>query len=99
MHKLLFQGFIVPHLLSVEECEEVIQMGEDWGIGEEDFKLSEDKRIRTSNRTTSYVNEELTIRYMELQEIGMMMNPLPGSTRGSPRSFCRVLRQAHPRPV
>ena len=49
-------------MLSVEECEEVIQMGEDWGIGEEDFKLSEDKRIRTSNRTNSYVNEKLTIR-------------------------------------
>ena len=55
-HFLDFQGFIVPHLLSVEECEEVIQMGEDWGIGEED------KRIRTSNRTKNYVNEELTIR-------------------------------------
>ena len=37
-------------------------MGEDWGIGEEDFKLSEDKRIRTSNRTNSYVNEKLTIK-------------------------------------
>ena len=58
----LFQGFIVPHLLSVEECEEVIQLGEDWGIGEEDFKVAEDKRIRTSNRTNSYVNEDLTIR-------------------------------------
>ena len=57
-HFLDFQGFIVPHLLSVEECEEVIQMGEDWGIGDED------KRIRTSNsnRTNKYVNEELTIR-------------------------------------
>ena len=49
-------------MLSVEECEEVIQLGEDWGIGEEDFKVAEDKRIRTSNRTNSYVNEELTIR-------------------------------------
>ena len=58
----LFQGFIVPHLLSAEECDEVIQLGEDWGIGEEDFKVAEDKRIRTSNRTNSYVNEDLTIR-------------------------------------
>ena len=50
------------------ECEEVIQLGEDWGIGEEDFKVTEDKRIRTSNRTNSYVNEELTIRYRELRD-------------------------------
>ena len=48
--------------MNVDECEEIIRLGEDWGIGEEDFKLSEDKRIRTSNRTNSYVNEELTIR-------------------------------------
>ena len=57
-----FQGFIIPQLLSVEECEDVIQLGEDWGIGEEDVKVAEDKRIRTSNRTNSYVNEGLTIR-------------------------------------
>ena len=58
----LSQGFIVPNLLTVEECDEVIQMGEDWGIGEEDFKVTKDERIRTSNRTNSYVNEKLTIR-------------------------------------
>ena len=57
-HFLDFQGFIVPHLLSVEECEEVIQLGEDWGIGDADVF----KRIRTSNRTNNYVNEELTVR-------------------------------------
>ena len=61
-----FQGFIIPQLLSVEECEEVIQLGEDWGIGEEDVKVPQDKRIRTSNRTNSYVNEELTIRYQDV---------------------------------
>ena len=44
------------------ECEEVIQLGEDWGIGEEDIKVSEEMRIRTSNRTNSYCNEELTTR-------------------------------------
>ena len=47
---------------SEAECEEVIQLGEDWGIGEEDFKVSEEMRIRTSNRTNSYCNEELTTR-------------------------------------
>jgi len=56
------KGWIVPQLLSVEECEEVIQLGEEWGIGEEDFKVSEEMRIRTSNRTNSYCNEELTVR-------------------------------------
>ena len=45
-------------MLSVEECEEVIQLGEDWGIGDADVF----KRIRTSNRTNNYVNEELTVR-------------------------------------
>ena len=49
-------------MLSVEECEDVIQMGESWGIGEEDVKVPMDKRLRTSNRTNNYSNEELTIR-------------------------------------
>ena len=56
------KAWIVPNLLSEAECEEVIQLGEDWGIGEEDFKVSQELRIRTSNRTNSYCNEELTIR-------------------------------------
>ena len=56
------KGWIVPQLLSPEECEEVIQLGEDWGIGEEDFKVAQELRIRTSNRTNSYCNEELTTR-------------------------------------
>ena len=47
---------------SEAECDEVIQLGEDWGIGEEDIKVSEEMRIRTSNRTNSYCNEELTTR-------------------------------------
>ena len=47
---------------SEAECEEVIQLGEDWGIGEEDFKVAQELRLRTSNRTNSYCNEELTTR-------------------------------------
>ena len=53
---------ILVFVCSEAECEEVIQLGEDWGIGEEDFKVSEEMRIRTSNRTNSYCNEELTVR-------------------------------------
>ena len=53
---------ILVFVCSEAECEEVIQLGEDWGIGEEDFKVSEEMRIRTSNRTNSYCNEELTLR-------------------------------------
>ena len=40
----------------------MIQLGEDWGIGEEDFKVAQELRLRTSNRTNSYCNEELTTR-------------------------------------
>jgi len=56
------KGWVVPNLLSPEECEEIIRLGEDWGIGEEDVKVPEDQRVRTSNRTNSYQNPELTIR-------------------------------------
>ena len=32
------KGWIVPCLLSEEECEQLITLGEEFGIGEEDFK-------------------------------------------------------------
>ena len=56
------KGWVVPNILSPEECEEIIKLGEDWGIGEEDFKVPQEQRVRTSNRTNSYQNPELTIR-------------------------------------
>ena len=56
------KGWVLPNFISVEECEEFIKLGEDFGIGEEDFKVPEDRRLRTSNRTNSYCNEELTVR-------------------------------------
>ena len=34
------KGWIVPCLLSEEECEQLITLGEEFGIGEEDFKAS-----------------------------------------------------------
>jgi len=56
------KGWVLPNFISVEECEEFIKLGEDWGIGTEDVKVPEDRRLRTSNRTNSYCNEELTVR-------------------------------------
>ena len=56
------KGWVVPGLLTGEECEEIIELGEDWGIGEEDVKVPRDQRVRTSNRTNSYQNPELSIR-------------------------------------
>ena len=56
------RGWVIPNILSEAECEEFIKAGEDWGIGEEDTKVAEDKRLRTSNRTTSYQNPEWSIR-------------------------------------
>lgn len=56
------KGWVVPNILSPEECEEIIKLGEDWGIGEEDFKVPQEQRVRTSNRTNNYQNPELTIR-------------------------------------
>ena len=52
-------------MFSEAECEEVIQLGEDWGISEDNSRIAEgsrDERIRTSNRTNNYCNEDLTIR-------------------------------------
>ena len=51
------RGWIVPNLLSPEECDELIQVGEDWGI-HPDTK----SRGRTSSRTNNYINEELSAR-------------------------------------
>ena len=34
------KGWIVPCLLSEEECEQLITLGEEFGIGEEDFKAN-----------------------------------------------------------
>ena len=56
------KGWVVPTLLTEAECEEFIQAGEDFGIGEEDIKVPADKRTRTSNRTNSYQNAEWTKR-------------------------------------
>ena len=51
------RGWIVPNLLSPEDCDELIQAGEDWGI-HPDTK----SRGRTSSRTNNYINEELSAR-------------------------------------
>ena len=41
----------------------MIQLGEDWGISDDNTRIGEgEERIRTSNRTNNYCNEELTIR-------------------------------------
>lgn len=56
------KGWIIPELISPAECEEVVQAGEAWGIKEEEnSKVAPEMRIRTSNRTNSYCNEELTV--------------------------------------
>ena len=57
------KGWIVPNLLSEAECEELIELGEDWGISDSNTRVGEGEvRLRTSNRTNNYCNEELTVR-------------------------------------
>ena len=55
------KGWVVPNLLTEEECEEVIQAGEEWGIGGvEDQRLA--GHVRTSERTNSYCDEKLSMK-------------------------------------
>ena len=50
-------------MCSEAECEELIELGEDWGISDDNTRIGEGEvRLRTSNRTNNYCNEELTIR-------------------------------------
>ena len=53
------KGWVVPNLLTEAECEEFIQAGEDWGLSN---STPEERRTRTSNRTSNYQNTEWTQR-------------------------------------
>ena len=55
------KGWVVPNLLTEDECEEVIQAGEDWGIGGVvDQRLA--GPVRSSERTNSYYDTELSMK-------------------------------------
>ena len=51
------RGWIIPNLLDQQECNEIVQLGENFGIHHESKS-----RGRTSARTNNYINEELTVR-------------------------------------
>jgi len=55
------KGWVIPNFISIEECQELIKIGEDFGIGT-DYRNPEERRLRTSERTGNYCNEELTMR-------------------------------------
>merc|ERR1719431_1228183 len=60
------KAWVVPSLLTEEECEEIIEAGEQWGLTR-DNKRDEsapvkDSATRTSKRTNNWIREELSIK-------------------------------------
>merc|ERR1711915_773238 len=55
------KAWVVPNLLSEEECEQIIVQGEAWGL-KPAAKATGSVNIRTNRRTDSWDNEELSIR-------------------------------------
>jgi len=55
------KGWVIPNFISLEECEELINLGEGWGIGK-DYRFPHERELRTSERTNNYCNDELTVR-------------------------------------
>merc|ERR1712106_246364 len=54
------KAWVVPYLLSEEECEQLITAGEEWGFKES--KSFGAELVRTSRRTDNWANEELSIK-------------------------------------
>merc|ERR1711915_161474 len=58
------KAWVVPNLLSEEECEQIIKEGEAWGL-KRAAKATGSVNIRTNRRTNSWDNEELSIRIVK----------------------------------
>jgi len=63
------KAWVVPSLLTEEECEEIIEAGEQWGLTR-DNKRDEsapvkDSATRTSKRTNNWISEELSIKMIK----------------------------------
>lgn len=58
------KAWVVPRVLTEEECEEIVQAGEDFGMeGTKTHHLiTKENIIRTSKRTNGWSNEALSIR-------------------------------------
>jgi len=56
------QAWVVPGLLSEEECEQLVQAGEEAGLEKYGTKSTGLERRRTSKRTENYSNEELSVK-------------------------------------
>ena len=58
------KAWVVPKVLTEEECEEIIRAGEDFGMeGTKTHHLiTKENIIRTSKRTNGWSNEALSIR-------------------------------------
>ena len=58
------KAWVVPEILTAEECEELVQAGEDFGMeGTKSVELANKEQIiRTSKRTTGWTNEALSIK-------------------------------------
>ena len=61
------KAWVVPNLLTEEECEQIIEGGERWGV-KQDSKMVEGepmKATRTSKRTNNWINEELSVKMVQ----------------------------------
>ena len=59
------KAWVVPGLLSEEECEQIIQAGEEWGITADSKGEPGRGAMRTSKRTSSWVNEEMSMKMIK----------------------------------
>jgi len=63
------KAWVVPGVLSEEECEEIIQAGEQWGLKRDNKRDEsapiEDSATRTSKRTNNWISEELSIKMLK----------------------------------
>ena len=59
------KAWVVPNLITEEECEQIIQGGEQWGV-KQDNKMGEGAiQTRTSKRTNNWINEELSVKIVK----------------------------------
>ena len=63
------KAWVVPGVLTEDECEEIILAGEQWGL-KRDYKRDEsapieDSSTRTSKRTNNWICEELSIKMLK----------------------------------
>ena len=60
------KAWVVPRVLTEEECEEIIVEGEQWGLTRDNKRDEsapiEDSSTRTSKRTNNWISEELSIK-------------------------------------